>query len=585
MSASKKSVLRRDTTKAYPPNTIVDWELVKADDYDPPLIACPDKIPPFPPDVIERAMRRAEQLTPRQSPPPIPAGTSLDAISVDESTSEEEDRDDVDLSTTPAPEDAPTPTHEQASSTDSGERGSAVRLCQIPREPISNFCTTGFSLQFKARLTELLALAEFQHAATFREQVGIACDHLRSFKDGKRFSWQEIGKFMGNAAPSTIRTQWQKAQRNPRAVGRPRVISEAAYQMIQKMIEDGYSERKPVTYFEILDALQYRCKTSISSDTLRHIVRTLPGVKTVIGVPMEAERARVDPAEIDHWFDDLTRAIEGVPRKFIFNVDETGCSEYSDAHEIKVIVPDSHPDDTIPVPVNRHSKRASMVACIAADGYRMKPFIILERKTIETDIVLYGYSQFNVSMVHQENAFMTAALFDRWSDEVFFPSIEKRRSMFDYTGKVIVLMDGLGAHHTDAFLNKCGEKNIEVIFFVPHSSDQCQPLDLLTFALLKRHFSSSSFHRLDNPQSNKVVKMLSAFFNATTPHLNVEAFMRLGLIPYAPVIPGDIYLRVAREQAARVRRPGDILPDTSAPLGPEGRKRITLPGSEKSKRK
>jgi hypothetical protein len=152
MSASKKSVLRRDTTNAHPPDRIVGWLQVKVDDYDPPLVACPDKTPPFPPDLLERAMRRTDQLTRRQSPPPIPAGTSLDAVSVDESTSEEEDRDDVDPSTTPAPEDALTPTQEQTTSTDSGERGSAVRLCQIPREQIFNFCTTGFSLQFEARL-------------------------------------------------------------------------------------------------------------------------------------------------------------------------------------------------------------------------------------------------------------------------------------------------------------------------------------------------------------------------------------------------------------------------------------------------
>jgi hypothetical protein len=47
----------------------------------------------------------------------------------------------------------------------------------------------------------------------------------------------------------------------------------------------------------------------------------------------------------------------------------------------------------------------------------------------------------------------------------------------------------------------------------------------------------------------------------------------------------NIYLRVDRELATRVRRPRDIQPDTSAPLGPEARKRITLPGREKSKRK
>jgi hypothetical protein len=114
----------------------------------------------------------------------------------------------------------------------------------------------------------------------------------------------------------------------------------------------------------------------------------------------------------------------------------------------------------------------------------------LERKIIETDIVLEGYGQFNPSIIHRRTAFMTGALFDRWSDEVSFPWVEKRRSQFPYTGKVILLMDGLGANHTDAFLHKCAEKNMEVIFFVAYSSDQCQSLDLLPITLLKSYFSA-----------------------------------------------------------------------------------------------
>jgi hypothetical protein len=38
----------------------------------------------------------------------------------------------------------------------------------------------------------------------------------------------------------------------------------------------------------------------------------------------------------------------------------------------------------------------------------------------------------------------------------------------------MLLMDGLDAHHTNVFLHKCAEKNVEVIFFVAHSSDYCR---------------------------------------------------------------------------------------------------------------
>jgi hypothetical protein len=50
---------------------------------------------------------------------------------------------------------------------------------------------------------------------------------------------------------------------------------------------------------------------------------------------------------------------------------------------------------------------------------------------------------------------------------VFFPAVEERRNEFSYTGKLVLLMDGLGAHHTEKFLQECQERIIDVIFLVP----------------------------------------------------------------------------------------------------------------------
>jgi hypothetical protein len=58
---------------------------------------------------------------------------------------------------------------------------------------------------------------------------------------------------------------------------------------------------------------------------------------------MEAQRLAMDPEEIDRWFHGVTRVIEGIPREFVLNVDETACSGFSDAHEIKVVVSNSRP--------------------------------------------------------------------------------------------------------------------------------------------------------------------------------------------------------------------------------------------------
>jgi hypothetical protein len=322
---------------------------------------------------------------------------------------------------------------------------------------------------------------------------------------------------------------------------------------VKEIISDGLSKNRPVTYEQLADAIEYNFSKIVSTDALRHIIARMDDVKTVVGIPKEKERVDVDPAVVDKWYDDLVEEIDGIPRQFIFNVDETGCCEYADRREICVVVPASYAHASIDVAVDRHTKRSTLTACIAADGYRAKPFIILHRSTIERELHLYGYTPENVAFATQQHAYMTGALFEEWAREVFFPAVEQRRAVFNYDGKVLLLMDGFGAHHTDAFMDECRRKNIKVVFFVPHASDQLQPLDLLTFGMLKKKFSGSKFNRLTNPQSNTVVKILAAWFAASAPHHNVEAFMNLGLIPYHDPRTDTHYLRVDRTQAREVR--------------------------------
>jgi hypothetical protein len=193
----------------------------------------------------------------------------------------------------------------------------------------------------------------------------------------------------------------------------------------------------------------------------------------------------LDPAEIDLWFYRLVVPIEGLAHQFVGNIDEIGCSDSSDAHEVKVIVRDKYPEYTIPVPVNCHSKRASLIAYIAGDDSCMNPFIILERSMNETEIIRDEYSLSSIVMVPQENAHMTPHLFKRWAGEVLFPKPDHRRFDLRSTGKEVSLMNGFAAHHMDSPLDKCQEKRVDIVFFVSHSSDLCSLRDLLVFSLLK----------------------------------------------------------------------------------------------------
>jgi hypothetical protein len=104
----------------------------------------------------------------------------------------------------------------------------------------------------------------------------------------------------------------------------------------------------------------------------------MKGVHTVPGVPMEAERIQASNEDIIKWYEELADLIKGIPAAFIYNMDETGCSEFVASCKLIVVVPDDYKEETIPVPIDRHSKRSTLTGCVSADGKALKPFVIID---------------------------------------------------------------------------------------------------------------------------------------------------------------------------------------------------------------
>jgi hypothetical protein len=217
------------------------------------------------------------------------------------------------------------------------------------------------------------------------------------------------------------------------------------------------------------------------------------------------------------------------------------CSDYTDSREVQVIAPIGYPELWIAVPSDGHSKGSTFVVCIAADGFRMKTFVIVPRVTVEKELKHHGDDESNAILTFQTNAFMTTALFELWAITVFFPTVERGRQDLAYDGRALLLLDGLGSHHTVEFLRECEARKIEILPLIPHASDQIQPLDVLIFALLNQTFSASRFNQLANPQSKKSVHTLGPWFTASPPHHNVEAFMSVCLITLCLKLPYSVF--------------------------------------------
>jgi FAD synthase len=83
-----------------------------------------------------------------------------------------------------------------------------------------------------------------------------------------------------------------------------------------ELIRTRFDARNPVTSIELVDLLQTHRQISISSDTVRHAIRNLETVKSLLGTPMKVDRVTVKREERQWCFEQLWAELAGVRRGF-----------------------------------------------------------------------------------------------------------------------------------------------------------------------------------------------------------------------------------------------------------------------------
>jgi hypothetical protein len=122
-------------------------------------------------------------------------------------------------------------------------------------------------------------------------------------------------------------------------------------QMIIDLVTQSYCKFEPCTIDSLLDRIECLADVSASPDTMWQIIQKMPQIKIVDGNPMEKTRVRASLQAIRECCQKLGMEIQGVPRDFVVNMDETGCADFVDARKEQVLVPAEYPRPTIPIPL------------------------------------------------------------------------------------------------------------------------------------------------------------------------------------------------------------------------------------------
>jgi hypothetical protein len=97
---------------------------------------------------------------------------------------------------------------------------------------------------------------------------------------------------------SAIFNEFEKRQHQLEKHEKPFLLSDSQIEDMRLLVWNCFEKGTQATNEAIANFLDLEISVSVSLDTLRHVLLRQPCFKTVVGVPMERERAELDPWEI-----------------------------------------------------------------------------------------------------------------------------------------------------------------------------------------------------------------------------------------------------------------------------------------------
>lgn len=169
----------------------------------------------------------------------------------------------------------------------------------------------------------------------------------------------------------------------PKKIERPPLLNKAETLFLAKKIQYDWDNHFSQNLSHISNWIYVSFNKIVKNNTLVHMVARSDIAKIIPAYPSESKRLEVPLELIEEYYEKLHQLLLArIPPAFLLNVDESGFQEWVDKKMEKVIVPFDVEDTSTKIGVDRTTRRATMIGCVAADGTKLKPMVIISRKTL-----------------------------------------------------------------------------------------------------------------------------------------------------------------------------------------------------------
>jgi hypothetical protein len=162
----------------------------------------------------------------------------------------------------------------------------------------------------------------------------------------------------------------------------PLKLNEDQERSVLEFIQNGFTSGNYVTQREILNLVEERFQKTVTSGWLAsfldrwqdHIIRTV--VK-----PQEQLRLQIPREYLNDYISLIKTYTPLVPAELIFNLDETGLSDWEE-RKAKPVIIQSHASQTaLHYPIDRTVRHHTLLCCVSASGDAYCPFLSLPVQT------------------------------------------------------------------------------------------------------------------------------------------------------------------------------------------------------------
>ena len=189
---------------------------------------------------------------------------------------------------------------------------------------------------------------------------------------------------------------------------------------------------------------------------------------------IKTKRAGISEEEIDQYFSNLKKELEGLPPENIMNYDETNVSD--DPGRKRII---TKRGTKYPERIMNHSKSCtSLMYAGTAGGKLMPPYAVYKAINMWDSWKANGYpgARYN----RTSSGWFDSNCFRDWFFTIALPYLKK------LSGKKVLIGDNLSSHIDMDVVKECEKHDIKFICLIPFSTHLTQPLDIAFFGPMKR---------------------------------------------------------------------------------------------------